>query len=353
MKINKKNCVKFVLTSFGLFSIFGILANTVTSCSNVDSNLIRTLDVQSINAKTNFSQLNKVNEANVKNLVLGSKNFNNGNYVLAIGTYSNLSQWQFFNGINSQGPADQKRWNGEFGNAVSIFSGNNSPVKDSYPLGIKFGLFIDEATNIPAGQDDTNNKNNPFAKYPNVDTDNPIASQTSKDRSGKYRREDESAVQYRDIVNLVYDTYSTNSIVASWFTKTAELPTSSSVTFDPSQDVYSEITKYMVIAFKQNQDGVIERAFYSIGGTSENNPSDPGTGDSTTPDDGNNGTNTNNPDTPENGADATLPNGSTNDSSSSTSSNSNFSNSNASKLITKVGVAGSSLVDFLTSFYRK
>lgn len=341
MKFSKKIHLKYLISGVVLLATVGVATSTMSSCANVDTNIMKMIDAQSISAKTEFSKLNTINDANVKNLIYGTKSFNNGNYVLAIGTYSDLSQWQFFNGAASQGPADPKRWEGEFGTTIQYLSGNSSPIKDFYPSGIKFGLFIDEATNIANSQDNTNNKNNPFAKYPTITSENEKhAPQEAKDRAGKYRREDESAVRYRDIVNLIYNTYSSNSTVAAWYSASAELPTSSNTnTYDPSQDSYSQITKYMLIAYKQNKDGVIVRDFYSAGSSSS------GGGDSTTPD-------TENPDS---GDDTGNNDNNTNDGGSSDSNGETTTPETKTKNISispRVSVVASPLISFLESFYK-
>lgn len=286
----KSKKIKKITSLLGLFlaSVAAVsISLMTTSCSNVNSNLFRTITLDDINQNKEYDKLDTINESDVKNLVYGTKNFNDGNYVLLVASYSNDDQWRFLHGTN--GTAITPRWYGNYGKAVQYILGENSPIKGLYPNGVKFALFVDSYIS----ENNTNNKDNPFAKYRKVDSDSQIATKEQKDNSEKYRRNDTQAIQYRDIVNFLYNTYSSETNASGWLNKSAEFPTNNSTDGtipSASNDTYGEITKIMAIAFKQDKDGKIQRSFFAYNSTSGGGSDD----GSTTPPEEDNGSGENN-----------------------------------------------------------
>ncbi len=267
-----KSKTKKIIGALSLFAATAAVAGVgamATSCATVDTKIFRSVTADDVAQQKDYDALPTISEATVKNLVYGTKDYNGGNYVLVVATYSNVEHWRFLHGTS--GPSNPLRWAGDFGNAVETVSGTNSPINNPnlYPNGIKFALYADTFSS----ENNTDNKNNPFAKYRKVDSDSQIATQQQKDNSEKYRRNDDQAVKYRDVANLIYKTYSSETNVNNWINTSSETPTnnpSDGTIPSPDTDKYGNITQIMVIAYRKNKDGKIDRSYYVHGA------SDPG-----------------------------------------------------------------------------
>lgn len=210
----------------------------LSSCSNIDKpNVFRTLSQQSVENKVDYSKLPKENKT-VRNLVFGTAEYNDGNYVLVVTTETDSSQINFLNGSNNQAVSTEN-WAGDLGTTVKQVQNRYS----TYPKGVKFLIWNDIDPN-PV-------KWNPFARYPVIASDNELAKQTDKDNSDKLRRNDESAIQYREIVTFIQTVYSgsVNNLINQ-----------SNV---HAQTVGTDVTKAIVIAFRKNNLDQISAHFYN------------------------------------------------------------------------------------------
>lgn len=248
MSIKKR--YKKITLSAALLSSIVMTGAIASSCATVDSSNFKEVNASVIegHAKT-YNELNVAPQISAKNLIYGTDAFNNGNYVLTVVTFTSLDQYQFINGA-PPGVAGAKLWNGEWSTAVEQYSKQNY---DGYPDGIKFLLYQDDQQ-----PNDNGETWNPYEKYPKP-TDDSTATQEEKDNAGKYRREDDSAKIYRQIVDLIQNTY--GSSVSSWVNKT------------------SGTTDAMVIAFKNN-NGKITPNFYNASSSSDNSGDNSGGGGS-------------------------------------------------------------------------
>lgn len=225
-----------------LLSSVGMIGAIASSCSTVDSNNFKEVDASVISDHTKpYSELAVAPQISVKNLIYGTDAFNNGNYVLTVATLTDDKQYEFING-GSREAAGTKLWGGEWSNAVIDGSKGTIYNEKDYPNGIKFLLYQDDQQ--PNGDGEIWN---PYQKYP-TPTDDSTATQEEKDNAGKYRREDESAKTYRQIVDLIQSTY--GSSVSGWINKS------------------NGTTNVMVIAFKNN-NGTITPNFYNGSSSSD------------------------------------------------------------------------------------
>lgn len=241
---NKKKYKK-PLTWFGLFGISTMIGIFATSCATVDTPVFRQISLQDFGPenKRQFREITNIPSPTVKNLVYGTTAYNNGNYVLTLATTTNLAQYQFINGTS---PGIGDLWLGEWAQAVrNITNRYNTSVQNGYPNGIKFGLFIDQTPPGTSGDEQWN----PLSRFPDKRKDE-RATDAEKKRSNKLRRNDQSAQVYRDVFNLIQQTY--GSSVSGWLN-------SSNVR---SEDPSVEVTKVAVIAFR-NVMGKVTAHFYN------------------------------------------------------------------------------------------
>lgn len=228
----KKRYKKITFLAGILLSV-GMIGAIASSCAAADSSNFKEVNASVINGHTKtYNDLAIAPDITAKNLIYGTNAFNNGNYVLTIATLTDSDQYKFINGANPAANGAML-WDGEWSRAVVEY---NEMINANYPDGIKFLLYQDDQK--PNAEGD---QWNPYSKYP-TPADNSTANQDEKDNAGKYRREDESAKIYRQIVDLIETTY--GSSVSNWINKT------------------NQTTSVMVIAFKNN-NGTITPNFYN------------------------------------------------------------------------------------------
>ncbi|AAC71573.1 DUF6856 family protein [Mycoplasmoides genitalium] len=229
----------------------------LSSCSNIDQSFFRELSVESVEKNTAYNQL-PVNSTTFRNLVFGTRSYNDGNYVVVIATETDSSQINFLNGSTNQGTSSLS-WGGTLGTTIRQVQNRYS----TYPNGVKFLIWNDIAPGSV--------KWNPYARFPVVDRKNELASQEDKDNSNKLRRSDASAVRYREIVDFIQRTYGGN---------VANLINQSNV---HAQTVGNDVTKAIVIAFRKDNLNKIRANFYGLDNSTNPNAPGSGQGDSTPP----------------------------------------------------------------------
>lgn len=272
MKTKSKFKKSFLLAPFSLITITTTFATFTTSCSIISSNNIFRY-ITNENKEASYNDLKKVPKS-VRNLVFGTTEVNNGNYVLILTTNSDNNQKNFL--YSSFVDDSNNKWNQAFWNVVEKYY-NRKNDNPNYPIdGINFLIYTD--TTI------SEQNWNPFAKYPDK-RDDETATDEDKKNSNKYRREDDSAKKYREIAQFILDTYKEDNTVQSWFN-------SSNVSSEENaSDEEKKITKTMIIAFrymeKDGKKGIFPH-FYSQ--TEDNNE------DTDNPD--NDGDNSDNNETP-------------------------------------------------------
>lgn len=236
-----------------ILSSVAMIGAIASSCAAADSSNFKEVNASVIKGATEtYNELAIAPNVSAKNLIYGTDAFNDGNYVLTIATLTDLNQYKFINGSDNPAAAGTTLWGGEWGRAVVQY---NEMINANYPNGVKFLLYQDDQKPNDEGE-----QWNPYSKYP-TPSDSSTATQEEKDNAGKYRREDESAKIYRQIVDLIQTTY--GSSVSNWINKT------------------SGTTNVMVIAFKNN-NGKITPNFYN-GGSSSSGDTGSGDGSSDSP----------------------------------------------------------------------
>lgn len=247
--MNIKKRYKKITLAVTLLSSIAMVGAIASSCAAVDSSNFKEVNASVISEHTKtYNELAVAPGISAKNLIYGTDAFNNGNYVLTVATLTDPDQYKFINGGALPGVAGALLWNGEWSKAVVEYNNKYS----NYPNGIKFLLYQDDQQ-----PNDNGETWNPYQKYPKP-TDESTASQEEKDNAGKYRREDESAIIYRQIVDLIQTTY--GSSVSSWINKDAGT------------------TSVMVIAFKNN-DGKVTPNFYNASSSSDSSGDNSGSSD--------------------------------------------------------------------------
>lgn len=231
------------------------------SCATVDTAQFREITPQNVKDDTAYTNLGMTTQT-VKNLVYGTDAYNDGNYVLLLYTMTDLTQVKFVYGTDT--PSAELSYNSEWGNAVKKYGDPERPAGDPtlYPTAIKFAMFGD---NIGYdGSDPSEGNVNPYSKWPTLVKDSAdwkSATQEERDNSGKYRRDDQNARDYRAIGDLILDTYSSEAAVQGWYT-------AANATIDSANsDTPTTVTTVMAIAFK-NDNGTITHTFYSASTTS-------------------------------------------------------------------------------------
>ncbi|WP_027119372.1 DUF6856 family protein [[Mycoplasma] testudinis] len=241
MRIQKKS--KKLVLGLGLLGITTIVGTVAASCATVDTNVFKQISTSDFNTQSpvSFQDISTVPNSSVKNLIYGTTAFNNGNYVLTISTSTDLNQYNFLHGGTPS--TNSTQWNGDWARGVRFISNNfNSSSQNGYPNGIQFLLYEDSYTGDV-------NQWNPYSKYPDKTNDN-SASQEDKNNSNKLRRNDSSAETYREIFDLIRQTY--GSSVTSWLNEANV----------SAQNPGSQVTTVGIIAFR-NVNGVVTPHFFN------------------------------------------------------------------------------------------
>ncbi|BAO73640.1 hypothetical protein [Ureaplasma parvum] len=206
-------------------SLIGISAIVATSTflslsakTNIYAKLIKSSD---LNQSLNYTNLSDAN-IGIKEMLLGTNKINNGNYVLYIGTQSNLDNLNFvydnqtnhINSISDLKYNDNLKFNGSL--AKSINNVKNYADKGVYEHVPEFYSFIDLIdTNVFKQKQDyenliKQNKSSTIKEDQNWANNAPTdysfdVNKKYKDKSGRevYFRNDTQAVKFREILNFL------------------------------------------------------------------------------------------------------------------------------------------------------
>lgn len=264
-----KHFFRRIFIPLSLFFSAGITGAVASACAAVDSGYFRELSSAQAQSNTGYADLS-VQRESVKNLIYGTNAYNNGNYVLLIYTINDSTQTEFVFGTKQ--PSTQLTYNSEWGRAVQKYGNPAVPAGDVtlYPDAIRFAMFGDNTIN--------ESNFNPYSKWKTLQKDSPEwqeASPEEQANSGQFRRNDPDAISYREIVDFILKTYSTDSTVQGWYSATNATVDSGNV------QTQQPVTSAMILAFK-NTNGVISHSFYNASSQSTpTNPDDTTTGTDT------------------------------------------------------------------------
>ncbi|WP_027122352.1 DUF6856 family protein [[Mycoplasma] imitans] len=210
---------KIVSKLTGLASLgFGI-SFALTSCTVVTQpGLFKVITAQDVSNKAAYSSIANQLQSPIQTAIYGTNLINNGNYVLTVLTNTDSDQNYFINGGDLSSGLS---WDGPYARAVQRWQPDRS--NPNYNNGIIFLLYWDLFDNQKA----PSNQLNPF----------------SAATSGTgFARNDQSAVDYRQIVDFIVKTYPTET--SGWLNRT------------------DGTTKIMNIAFSNDGNGKITPNFY-------------------------------------------------------------------------------------------
>lgn len=197
LNIGKKKSVwkKIILTvgSLGIIGLLPIVTLAAKSNDPFNTNLFREISLENVNNNVEYTDLNHVNIP-YGELIRGTTKYNDGNYVLYLGTEacSHCAQFLYGNPDFDQGTpplgnaANNASWKrGIWGQGISFAASNiKNPV-------VKFMMFEDKP--VPSYESTSDRKFTlPWAKE---SSDN----LTSGIVNGQYIRNDQSALEFREI----------------------------------------------------------------------------------------------------------------------------------------------------------
>lgn len=228
---------KIVSKLTGLASLgFGI-SFALTSCTIItNSGLFKVITAADVSSKKAYSTITDELTSPIQTAIYGTNLVNNGNYVLTVLTNTDPEQNYFINGGDLSTGANL---NGPYARAVERWQQDRT--NPNYDTGILFLLYWDLFDNQRA----PSNQLNPF----------------SRATSGTgFARNDQSAVQYRDIVDFIIKTYPTET--SGWLNRT------------------DGTTKIINIAFSNDGTGKITPHFYMGSTSASPTPATPSTASS-------------------------------------------------------------------------
>ncbi|MCF0217744.1 MAG: hypothetical protein HUJ42_01720 [Malacoplasma sp.] len=219
MKFTMKKIFKFLLPVTAVV-LTPVIA---TSCSNVETTSAKQLDSTSWNnGNVKYSELSNSN-VSIRDAVYGS-NFNNGNYIFLYGSLANSDFANFLYGNGNNGLGNQTVNEQNFSSSVFFTNFFNSILanpNNGFGYTVSFLMYVD----MPPYNGDANSDTNALSGY-NLPNDqytadealtianggsDPTAgtyTQTTLPENyqlmvGNYKRNDQSAITYRDIVKYV------------------------------------------------------------------------------------------------------------------------------------------------------
>lgn len=205
-----KKLIKFstlgLLLTIGCSSILTL--SSCASINNIHPKIINYSCVAGDNKTTQYDNLQSINNS-MESIVYGDKSINHGNYVLFVGTtggYSDensdgsktsLALWG-----NEQGWNDEtSNWsNGCFSMALEYLENIKRPTSDDEIIkdGITFLCYVD----FPPA--DSNDSFSPNETWSAEDEEN---DKEEKIKEGEYKRNDQSAIEFRMLMDLITQLY--------------------------------------------------------------------------------------------------------------------------------------------------
>lgn len=231
---------KAILISIAsLVGVSAIVAtSTFLSLSTKTDVYAKSIQASSVNQSLNYTNLSNAN-VGIKEMLLGTKKINNGNYVLYIGTQSNLDNLDFvysnqanhINSVNDLQYNDNLNFNGSLSKTINNVK--NYADKDIYEHVPQFYSFIDLINSdvFKQKQEYENlikqNKSSTIKEDQNWANNAPTeysfdVNKKYKDKNGKevYFRNDAQAIKFREILNFLKTYLSKEKLVELSATKT-------------------------------------------------------------------------------------------------------------------------------------
>lgn len=208
----KKKSIMFKLSLLGISSI--AIPIVLTSCSDASVYSVKAKEYNSADYQSNklYSSLTESN-LSIKDAIYGS-NYNEGNYIFIYGTLTSSDVLSFlYQNSNNIIPYNEKAFDGSFFKRFYQQGGLGNGVITG--LNVKIIMYID----IPPNNDDAieplQGKESPFSTYSaddvlieaNRNAPNRYEQSTLPDefkfKIGTYKRYDQKAIDYRDLVSYI------------------------------------------------------------------------------------------------------------------------------------------------------